>query len=112
MALPEIGRPLPRAADAFVDDEKWLGYVLSERGHRGHWSRAFGTIDPDALWAMIAQAVLDADVTEMRTVESGGISCRVPITITINDRTRAVRTVWHYAHADAAPRLVTAFPTT
>jgi hypothetical protein len=56
--------------------------------------------------------VLDADVTEMRTVEAGGISCRVPITITIEGRTRAVRTVWHYARADAAPRLVTAFPTT
>jgi hypothetical protein len=112
MALPEIGRPLPRAADAFVDDEKWLGYVLSDRGHRGHWSRAFGSIDPDALWTMIARAVLDADVTEMRIVEAAGISCRVSVTMTINDRSRAVRTVWHYAHAGAAPRLVTAFPTT
>lgn len=112
MALPEIGRPLPRAADAFVDDEEWLGYVLSDRGHRGHWSRAFGEVDPDALWAMIARAVRDADVTEMRTIQAGGISCRVPITITIEGRTRAVRTVWHYADADAAPRLVTAFPST
>jgi hypothetical protein len=56
--------------------------------------------------------VLDADVTEMRTVEAGGISCRVPVTITIKERSRPVRTVWHYAHAGDAPRLVTAFPTT
>jgi hypothetical protein len=61
---------------------------------------------------MIAQAVLEANVTEVRTVEAGGISCRVPIRIRIEGRSRAVRTAWHYAHADAAPRLVTAFPTT
>jgi hypothetical protein len=45
--------------------------------------------------------VLDADVTETRIVEAAGITCRVSVTITINNRSRAVRTVWHYAHAGA-----------
>jgi len=28
----------------------------------------------------------------------------------LNDRTASVATAWHYADADAAPRLVTAYP--
>jgi hypothetical protein len=34
----------------------------------------------------------------------------VDITLTINDLTAWVATAWHYSDADAAPRLVTAYP--
>lgn len=32
--------------------------------------------------------------------------------LTVNDRTARVITVWQYDYEDAAPRLVTAYPTT
>lgn len=112
MPLPEIGRPLPRAADAYVGDEKWIGYVLADRGHGDDWRRAFGSFDADELWSMIADALFGAPVAEMHVVEGGGITCRVPISITIGSRTRTVRTVWHFEHDGSPPRLVTAFPTT
>jgi hypothetical protein len=38
------------------------------------------------------------------------VVCGVDITLTINDRTSSVATAWHYPDEDAAPRLVTAYP--
>jgi len=38
------------------------------------------------------------------------VVCGIDVTLTINDRTAPVATAWHYADADAAPRLVTAYP--
>ena len=57
-----------------------------------------------------ADAVLDAPITSVREVDVG-VSCEVHVVLTINARTAKVRSAWHYASAEAAPRLVTAFPT-
>jgi hypothetical protein len=110
MPRPEIGQLLPRAADVYVDDEKWRGYVLAETGHGPGWRRRFGSVDSNEPWSILAAAVLASPVTELRDHGPVGMSCRVPVTITISDRTARVRTVWHYEHDEAAPRLVTAYP--
>jgi uncharacterized protein DUF6883 len=111
MSAPTVGQPLPRAEDAYVEDEKWNGYVIADVGHGREWRRVFGPIDSGDLWAIIATAVLTSDVTEIRDLGQFGVSCRVPINVTINEHTAPVRTVWHYENDRAAPRLVTAYPT-
>jgi hypothetical protein len=95
-----------------VDDEKWVGYVLADTGHGKDWRRVFGPVDPGELWSFIAAAVLTSAVAELRELEAFGVSCRVPMTVTVNERTALVRTIWHYDHDRAAPRLVSAYPTT
>lgn len=39
-----------------------------------------------------------------------GVVCGVEVELRINDRTAAAATAWHYTDEDAAPRLVTAYP--
>jgi hypothetical protein len=46
----------------------------------------------------------------MRDRAPYGVVCGVEVTLTMNDRTAPVATAWHYADEDAAPRLVTAYP--
>jgi hypothetical protein len=110
MPRPEVGRPLPRAADAYVDDEKWHGYVLADGGHGRHWRRVWPSVDSDALWLMLAAAVLDGPIDEIQDLGRVGLSCRVRVILTINDRPLRIRTVWHYTREGGRPRLVTAFP--
>jgi hypothetical protein len=51
-------------------------------------------------------------VTEIAPSRSSfGASCEVYIVLTIDARISKVRSAWHYANEEAAPRLVTAFPT-
>jgi hypothetical protein len=107
-----VGQPLPRADDAFVDNEKWHGYVLADTGHGDDWRRMFGDVDPATLWSIVVDVVVSAPVVEVHDLGEFGVSCRVPISVTMNGRTADVRTVWHYDDAGSPPRLVTAFPTT
>jgi Domain of unknown function (DUF6883) len=113
MPTPIIGLPLPRAADAYVTSDKWTNWVLSERGHGQEWARVFRVDidDSEQIWRAVADDALKAPVSSIRRVNVG-VTCSVPMTLTINDRTARVRTIWHYAYSQAAPRLVTAFPTT
>lgn len=111
MPTPEVGEPLPRAASAFVEHEKWHGYVLAPDGHGDDWRRIFGHVDAEELWAAIRTAVRTSPVTEIRDLDDLGVTCRVPLTLTFNNRTADVRTIWHYAPDQPAPRLVTAYPT-
>ena len=53
-----------------------------------------------------------APVLVVRSREPHGVVVGVEITLTINDRTAPVATAWHYEDEDAAPRLVTAYPST
>ena len=112
MAPPEVGRPLPRAADAWVSDRKWAGWVLHGDGHGRDWRRAVGEEALDDLWSLIVAELVSAVVTEVRDLGSLGISCRVPMSLPIGGRLLSARTAWHYAEDNAAPRLVTAFPQT
>jgi hypothetical protein len=110
-AQPTVGEPLPRAAEAYTAPDKWEQWILADRGHGWEWTRVFrvGPADLEQIWRAIAEAVLDASISSVRRADTG-VSCAVDVVLEINARTAAVRTVWHYADAEAAPRLVTAFP--
>jgi hypothetical protein len=109
---PEVGRPLPRAPDAYARPEKWTGWIVADDGHGPDWLRVFDEVDPDTVWPALADALLHAQVDTIRPAFAGSVLCRVDMSLTFNNRTATVRTIWHYADEDAAPRLVTAFPTT
>jgi hypothetical protein len=64
------------------------------------------------LFAAIKSAAATAPIVSLRSRGRHGVVCGVDVTIRINSRAAQVRTSWHYADEDFAPRLVTAFPTT
>lgn len=112
MPYPEIGQPLPRAADADAMADKWRGWILAVHGHGPEWARVFnvGPLDSEQIWLAIAAAVLDAPVSTIRNRAPYGVVCGVEVELTINDRSALITTAWHYADAGASPRLVTAYP--
>jgi len=114
MPFLTIGQSMPRAADAYASAEKWRGWILAAHGHGEDWARTFyvGPNDSERIWAGIAAAVLDAPVAVVRDRTPHGVVCGVEVEVTINDRMATVATAWHYADEDAAPRLVTAYPST
>jgi hypothetical protein len=111
MTWPETGQPLPRLPRAYVPSHKW-GYILRDEGPGPHWLRVFGDVDAERLWNAITVAVIAEPITFIRDLGPLGQTCRVPIQLTLNDRTATVVTVWQYDYEDAPPRLVTAYPTT
>jgi hypothetical protein len=112
MPFPTIGQPMPRAADAHATADKWRGWILAGHGHGEDWARVFhaGPGDGELIWAAIAEAVLDAPVSVVRDRALYGVICGVEVPLTINERTALVATAWHFVDDDAAPRLVTAYP--
>lgn len=112
MTWPELGVPLVRLEDAYVPPEKWSLWILAEEHHGPHWRRVFGSLDAERLWVAITAAAITQPITLIRDLGPFGRTCRVPMRLTLNDRTATVLTVWHYDFADAPPRLVTAYPTT
>jgi hypothetical protein len=110
--LPTVGLPLPRADEAYAAPEKLAEWILADRGHGREWARVFlvHPSDSEQIWQAVANAVLDAPVSAVRKV-AVGVACEVRIELTIDERTATVRSAWHYADTDDAPRLVTAFPT-
>lgn len=112
MLLPAVGRPLPQAADAYVSDEKGLGYVLAPDGHGADWRRVVQDLPGEDLWAAIKTGLATAPVLDVRDLGTLGSTCRVQLILPLGGREVPCRTIWHFAGADAAPRLVTAFPAT
>lgn len=112
MAFPQIGQPLPRAADAYATGDKWRGWVLATHGHGPEWASVFdaGPGDEGQIWRAIAAAVTDAPVSTIRDRAPYGVVCGVELILTVNARKAPVATAWHYADENAAPRLVTAYP--
>jgi hypothetical protein len=86
-------------------------WVLGEKGHAEEWRRVFrvGAGDKGLIWESISKAVPRAPITGLRGVGIAA-SYGVLVTLTINSRLAPVLTVWHYADAGSAPRLVTAYP--
>lgn len=111
MTWPELGKPLPRLSRAYTPSHKW-GYILGDEGHGPHWLRVFGVLDAEVLWGAITAAAAAQPITFIRNLGPFGHTCRVPMQLTLNDRTATVLTVWQYDHENAPPRLVTAYPTT
>jgi hypothetical protein len=60
MPPPEIGRPLPRAADAYTAQTKWDLWILHDDHHGPHWSSSFGQVTLDEAWSTLAHTVLTA----------------------------------------------------
>jgi hypothetical protein len=108
---PQVGKIMPRAADAWCADRKWTHWILAEHGHGPEWRRVFD-VGPDGwrrTWDAIAEAVRRAPVTEVR-VGSDGVGCGVVVELSIGQREATAVSAWHYADEGAAPRLVTAYP--
>lgn len=89
-----------------------MAWILGRNGHGPHWQRVFAIDQPDVeqLWTEIAGATTDSPVARLRP-GPWGVGCDIRPILTLNERTARVLIAWHYAHSDAAPRLVTAYPT-
>lgn len=110
---PQVGKPLPRGADAYAAPEK-LAWLLSDDGHGREWARVMhiGANDTLRFWTAIAQAVLDTPILAIRDISPYGANYEVPLELSLDERTVTAATIWHYDKADGAPRLVTAYPIT
>lgn len=93
-------------------EEKWAGWILAERGHGTEWGHVFHVEvgQWERVWEAIAKAVIGALVETVRNLGRAGVSCGVPIELTLEGRTAPVHTAWHYGDEGVAPRLVTAYP--
>jgi len=110
---PQVGDPLPQAADAWCVQEKWLAWILAEDGHGSEWTKVL-QVEPDEwelAWQTLKGAVLEAAIRTVRSLDAGGVTCSVRVELTIGERTAPVVSAWHYSEPGAAPRLVTAYPT-
>lgn len=110
---PQVGDPLPQAADAWCVQEKWLAWILAEGGHGPEWAKVL-QVEPDEwelAWQVLKGAVLEAAIRTVRSLDAGGVTCSVKVELTIGERTAPVVSAWHYSEPGAAPRLVTAYPT-
>jgi len=110
--MPAVGQSLPRAERAFVEPRKVDDWILSPRGHGDDWTAVFGVRPSDGayVWEAIAVAVRHAVVDTVRDRSPHGVVCGVLIVVTLNGRTAAVATAWHYADDTCPPRLVAAYP--
>lgn len=104
MASHTVGQPLPRAAEAWVEDKKWHDYVLGEAGHGPQWQRVF-RVEPSQsqqLWAALARLARDAPVSEVRSSRYG-IGCGVRAHLTFNGRRAPVVLAFFYDRAEDRP---------
>jgi len=109
---PQIEEPLPRAADCWYERVKFEGWILAPRGHGEEWQKVLhvGVDDVEVVSAAISAAVALAPVSAVIDNGEHGINCRVDMDLVIGERSAPVRTVWHYADPESAPRLVSAYP--
>jgi hypothetical protein len=109
---PKIGEALPRATECWHEQVKLERWILAERGHGPEWERVFrvGLEDKERVWEAIATTLEGAEVSGVRDLGRYGLNCEVDMELALNERTATVRTIWHYATADSAPRLVSAYP--
>jgi hypothetical protein len=117
---PIVGDRLPRAAEAFGITEKLVTYSLNiNHVDGGPKAKGFEQIlgitlaDVDHLANTLRKEVLDAVITNVRDNPPFGFVCGVRLPVTglreRSDRVIVIKTAWHLEHADARPRLVTAY---
>ncbi len=117
---PEIGEPLPRAAEASGVRRKLATYSLDTAHRRGgpkarRFERILGiTIrDIDYLEGAIQTGILVVAIGAVRDNPPWGVNCVVEVPVRgrgeRSGRAINVRTAWELIDAEAAPRLVTAF---
>jgi hypothetical protein len=110
---PKIGEVLPRAEEAWYDQSKFDDWIFAAQGHGLEWEQVFevGPKEREQVWEAIAGAALGATIVEVRDHPRFGTTCGIETGLSIGERTAPVTISWHYASQDAAPRLVTAYPT-
>ncbi len=111
MPHAKIGQPLPRAADTYVEEDKWNDYVRADDGHGKEWRRVF-RLEPtqsEELWLALADLARTAPISEVRPSRFG-VGCGMTAELTFNGRTAVVLLGWYYDRPGDAPRLVTAYP--
>lgn len=110
---PQIGEALPRAAEAWCVEEKWLAWILDDEGHGPEWAKVLGVAADDwgLAWQALKAAVGEAAIKTVRSLDAGSVTCGVAVELTIGKRSAPVVSAWHYAEPGSAPRLVTAYPT-
>ena len=108
-----IGEPLPRLEDAWYQWGKVEDWVLAAKGHGPEWATVFrvGLGDWELLWEAILEAIVGAEIQKVRTPAPFEFTCGMEVLLAFGNRVSMVRLVWHYADSEAAPRLVTAYPT-
>jgi hypothetical protein len=108
---PKIGDPLPRSVEVWFEQPK-LDWILGMKGHGPEWSRIFRIYpdDRELAWEAIANATPGSMIQVVRDRSPFGISCGIEIDLAFNRRNALVTVAWHYAFENAAPRLVTAYP--
>jgi len=96
VTIPTIGEPLPRAADAYAESEKWRSWILAERGHEAEWAKVFHVdlMDTERIWAAITEAILNAPLHKIVDRGQDGVVCGVDIELAIASRSAQVRTSW------------------
>jgi hypothetical protein len=119
--LPSVGKPLPRASEAFGIRRKLVRYALDMANESGrHKAVGFSRIlditveDVDFLEATISNAILNVPVKSVRDCSPYGLNAVVEIPVRglrdKSDRVVNVRTVWRLAGPGHPPQLTTAFP--
>lgn len=106
---------LPFAEKAYIDDQKLIGYCLSETHITGkHKARVFKAAlnltvaDFLYLKEQIATAVLLTQATQAGSTQQGDLYT-VDFVLNYNDRSAPVRTVWIILHGEFFPRLVSCY---
>lgn len=110
-------KAMPRAADATIDEDKLVGYLLNPDHDRGRdkarWFRAVLGIEAGDwrhLSAQLRQGLLEARQVERLRSTEFGIQYNVETAVTgINDTVAFVVSAWEIAKG-GAPRLMTAYP--
>lgn len=108
---PRVGDLLPRAGEAYAQPQK-LAWILSNEGHGREWARVLriGPHDTERFWEAIARAAIGASIHRVADKTPDGVVCGAKIDVAIDTRMTTAVASWHYEHALADPRLVTAYP--
>jgi|SRR5579884_346011 len=115
---PEIGEPLPRAAEAYGVHDKLARYSLKP-GHPSAKAEAFERIlaitaaDLEYLADALLSGVRTAPVSRVRAAPEYGFHCEVVVQVgglrDRADRVASVITAWQIRREDDPPRLITAY---
>jgi hypothetical protein len=107
---------LPNHDDAFISEDKLIGYLLSETHSVGRFkARLFNAVGYDSTDAqMLQQALIDIareeEVTETNPTPYGTMYVIDGTLHTPSGTALHMRTVWIIDTGESRPRLVTAYP--
>lgn len=107
---------LPNAQQAFVDEEKVTGYLLSETHSGGQEKQAFfsrfgfSVAEWEVMVEALVQHAQDHEVVREISTVHGTKYVIEGALLTPDERNPMVRTVWIIDTGETAARLVTAYP--